>query len=326
MKKRYVVLCALAVAVAGIYLNNTSLLSARAPGRPTLLAHRGLAQDFDRQGLTGETCTAERMLPPRHNYLENTLGSMDAAFALGADMVELDVHPTTDGKFAVFHDWTLDCRTDGKGVTREQDMASLKRLDIGYGYTADGGKTFPFRGKGVGLMPELGEVLARFPDRRFSINVKSDDRAEGDALAAYLATLPADKRSRLMIYGGDAPISALEQRLPEMRSFSRQSLKDCLVAYTGLGWSGYVPEACRRTALLVPVNVTPWLWGWPNRFLDRMDGVDTTVFLIGPYHGGFSEGLNTAAEIEGLPEGYSGGISTDAIDAIRPALDRRGMN
>ena len=28
-------------------------------------------------------------------------------------------------------------------------MQQLKQLDVGYGYTADGGKTFPFRSKGV---------------------------------------------------------------------------------------------------------------------------------------------------------------------------------
>ncbi len=60
------------------------------------------------------------MLPPTHGYLENTIASMQASFEAGADIVELDVHPTTDGRFAVFHDWTLDCRTDGHGVTRER--------------------------------------------------------------------------------------------------------------------------------------------------------------------------------------------------------------
>jgi glycerophosphoryl diester phosphodiesterase len=43
-------------------------------------------------------------------------------------------------------------------------MTSLKKLDIGYGYTADGGKTYPFRGKAIGLMPTLTEVLQAFPD------------------------------------------------------------------------------------------------------------------------------------------------------------------
>src|SRR5690606_25007715 len=103
----------------------------------------------------------------------------------------------------VFHDWTLDCRTDGTGITREHTMAQLKALDVGYGYTADGGRTFPFRGQGVGLMPSLGEVLAAFPARRFLVNVKSNDPAEGDRLAAFLAGLPAPSRQRIMVYGGD---------------------------------------------------------------------------------------------------------------------------
>ncbi len=149
----------------------------------TLLAHRGMAQTYHREELENDTCTATRIFPPEHAYLENTIASMQAAFDFGADIVEFDIHPTTDGQFAVFHDWTINCRTQGKGVTREQAMSYLKTLDIGYGYTADGGKTFPFRGKGVGLMPAMDEVLAAFPDRRFLINIKSNDPHEGDLLA-----------------------------------------------------------------------------------------------------------------------------------------------
>src|SRR5918994_865281 len=91
----------------------------------TLLAHRGLAQTYPATGLTATTCTAARIFPPEHSLIENTLPSMRAAFAAGADIVELDVHPTTDGPIAVFHDWTLDCRTDGRGVTRERSFAEL---------------------------------------------------------------------------------------------------------------------------------------------------------------------------------------------------------
>lgn len=92
--------------------------------------------------------------------------------------MEFDVHPTKDGQFAVFHDWTLECRTDVEGVTRDHTMEELKQLDIGYGYTADGGKTYPFRGKGVGLMPTLDEVLVAFPKQSFLIHIKSDDPLE----------------------------------------------------------------------------------------------------------------------------------------------------
>ncbi len=314
-------LWAVPIIAAAIYLNNTSLLAPQPAGPPKLLAHRGVAQQFDTTDLRNDTCTAARMLPPTHAYLENTIASLRAAFAAGADIAEIDVHPTIDGHFAVFHDWTLDCRTDGTGVTREHAMTELKKLDIGYGYTADGGKTFPFRGKGVGLMPTLDEVLAAFPDRGININVKSRDRAEGTKLAAALAGLPAERRAQLIVYGGDEPVAEVKRLLPDIRIISRTSLKACLLPYIGLGWSGLVPQACRATAVLVPINIAPWLWGWPNRFLARMASVGADVYVIGPYHGGeFSTGIDTPDDIARLPAGYAGGILTNEIEQVAKAL------
>src|SRR5262249_35847318 len=121
---------AVVVGVIAIWAMNTSLFHAPGAG-PTPPAPPRNHPTLARDGLTAETCTAGRMDPPTHQFLENTLPSMEAAFAAGADMIEFDIHPTTDGQFAVLHDWTLDCRTDGKGVTREHSMAALKALDIG---------------------------------------------------------------------------------------------------------------------------------------------------------------------------------------------------
>jgi glycerophosphoryl diester phosphodiesterase len=176
-------LLALAVLATSVYVFNASW-RVTPPDDPqvALIAHRGVHQTFARDGLENDTCTAERIYPPEHGYIENTLQSMRAAFAAGADIVELDVHPTTDGQFAVLHDWTLDCRTEGTGETRSHDMAYLKTLDVGYGYTADGGATYPLRGRGVGQMPELKEVLAAMPDRQFLVNFKSREQREATCL------------------------------------------------------------------------------------------------------------------------------------------------
>ena len=268
-----------------------------------MLAHRGLAQTYGTEGLTATTCTAARIFPPEHGFIENTLPSMRAAFAAGADIVELDIHPTTDGQFAVFHDWTLDCRTDGRGVTREHSLADLKKLDVGYGYTADGGKTWPFRGKGMGLMPSLDEVLAAFPDKRFLIHIKSNDPAEGrqlavaPAIAAARATAAPDGLWRRAA-GGRGP------RQARHRDDVGATLKRCLIRYFLLGWSGYVPADCERSLLLVPANYAPWLWGWPNRFLNRMDRHRTAVFVIGRHEGeDFSNGIDRAEDLALLPRG-----------------------
>ena len=309
--------------IAFIFLANTNLFVTRQPGKPILLAHRGMAQRFDTKDLHNDTCTAVRMLPPRHEYLENTINSMRAAFEAGADIVELDVHPTTDGQFAVFHDWTLDCRTEGKGVTREHSMTDMKRLDIGYGYTADGGKTYPFRGKGIGMMPTLDEVLTTFPERSFIINVKSNDREEGKKLGKVLGQLPPERRAKLIVYGGDEPVAEVQRLLPEIKTMSRISLKKCLTSYIGYGWTGIVPEACENMAVLAPSNIAPWLWG----FLNRMEAAGSTVFLLGPYGGGeFSTGVDTPDDLARIPEGYSGGIWTNEIEEIAKQLRIRSGN
>jgi len=315
---------AIAVAAAAFYINNTNLSAAHRDGKPVLLAHRGMAQRFDERDLKNDTCTAARMLPSAHDYLENTIRSMRAGFDAGADIVEIDVHPTTDGAFAVFHDWTLDCRTDGYGVTREHTMAELKRLDIGYGYTSDGGKSFPFRGKGVGMMPTLDEVLASFPDKRRLVNVKSRDPSEGEKLAAVLNGLPAGRRRQIMVYGGDEPIEAIRRLAPDVRTISRAIIKSCLTSYIGYGWTGIVPPTCRNAIVLVPINVGPWLWGWPDRFLNRMQAANSEVFVLGPYSGGeFSTGIDTPELFNRLPANYSGGIWTNEIEAIAKLAGER---
>ncbi len=306
---------------AFVFLNNTNLFSTSVAGKPTLLAHRGLHQTFPAEGLKGDTCTAARIHRPEHGYLENTLASMRAAFEAGADIVELDIHPTTDGHFAVIHDWTLDCRTNGTGLTRERTLSELKSLDIGYGYTTDGGRTYPFRGKGVGLLPSLDEVLAAFPGGRLLIDIKSNEPADGEKLADRLAQLPRPQFARVMIYGGDRPVAAVRARLPRLKTMSRASVRRCLLSYIGIGWSGWVPAACRDGLLIVPINVAPWLWGWPDRFLARMQSSGTEVFAAGAWDGGFSRGIDDEAMFRRLPDGYAGGIWTNRIDRIAPLVD-----
>lgn len=285
-----------------------------------LLAHRGMAQTYHRENLERDTCTATRIDEPEHPYLENTIASMRAAFAMGADIVEFDIHPTTDRQFAVFHDWTLDCRTEGKGVTREQSMAYMKTLDIGHGYTADGGRTFPFRGTGVGLMPTMDEVLTTFPDQRFLINIKSRDPKEGERLATRLLQLSESQRERLAVYGGHEPVQVIKSRIPGFIAMSKPSLKDCLLGYMGTGWTGHMPDSCRNTIVIVPSNVAPLLWGWPNRFLERLHAANTQVFIAGPVDMSLrqsdSSGIDNPPQIRALPRDFSGGIWTNRMDRV----------
>ena len=93
---------------------------------------------------------------------ENTLESLREAVALGVDAVEFDLRVSRDGTLVVVHDETLERTTDGSGPVAGRTMAELKRLDAGAMFTADGGRTFPWRGRGVRL-PTFDEIIESLP-------------------------------------------------------------------------------------------------------------------------------------------------------------------
>ncbi|HEY3587698.1 MAG TPA: glycerophosphodiester phosphodiesterase family protein [Myxococcaceae bacterium] len=80
-------------------------------GRPLLGGHRGN--------------------PSEHP--ENTLSSFRSAIAAGCDLIECDVHLSSDSRLVVIHDHTLERTTNGKGLVRDHTAAELRKLDAGKG-------------------------------------------------------------------------------------------------------------------------------------------------------------------------------------------------
>jgi len=101
----------------------------------------------------------------------NTLYAFEQALALGVDLLEIDIQTTADGVLVVRHDPTVDSTTDGTSLIRDYSLNELKKLDAGHTWTADGGTTFPYRGRGI-TIPTLEEVFAAFPNARLNIDVK----------------------------------------------------------------------------------------------------------------------------------------------------------
>ncbi len=319
MFKKIVLL--LLLLLAGVYLYNASWLSFQTPsGSPKYIAHRGVHQTYHRNNLTNETCTAERIDAPSHTFLENTIASMQAAFEAGADIVELDVHPTTDNKLAVFHDWTVDCRTNGSGITRSHSLAQLKALDIGYGYTADGGKTYPLRGTGIGALPELEEVFHALPGKKFLINFKERELRSAELLQEKLEKHPEWVKQVWGVYGGSAPTWSVADNAANIVGFDKQKTKACLKSYVALGWSGYVPKDCRDTIISVPSNYTWAIWGWPHKFQQRLEAYGSEIIVSGPYKSqGAGGGIDTPEQLAALPDNFNGYIWTDKIEIVGPS-------
>ncbi len=108
------------------------------------------------------------------NFPENTIEAFKSAVEMGIDVVETDVHLSKDGVIVIWHDPTLERNTDGKGTLESHTLEELKKYDAGYTFTKDGGKTYPFRGKGIKLCT-LEEALTTCPEQRFNIDLKTPD-------------------------------------------------------------------------------------------------------------------------------------------------------
>lgn len=313
-KRRTVLLIIISVLLL-VWLNNTNVFYSKQRDYK-LLAHRGLAQSYDVSKVDWDTNTAEIIDEPEHPYLENTIPSMQAAFDLGADVVELDVRLTKDKRLVVFHDFALEYRTNASGLVGDYTMAELKDLDIGYGYTADKGQTYPFRGKGLGLMPELAEVFSAFPGKELLINVKDGDVETYQVLwTDYLSRMTKDQLSLITVYGDDDGIDYLREQSPDLRLLSMRMMKKALLKYELLGFTGYIPKELHNMELHLPLKYAKFLWGWPNKFVKRMESVNTRVVIV-LGDGKWSEGFDTEESLETIPKGYKGYIWTNRIDKV----------
>ena len=124
---------------------------------PTVIGHRGAAGEAP----------------------ENTLASFARALADGAAILESDVHLTRDGVPVLLHDDDVE-RTHRRPRPRRASstLAELQALDAGHHFSPDGGRTHPFRGRGL-RVPTLARGARRLSRRALQ------PRAEGGRCRAW---------------------------------------------------------------------------------------------------------------------------------------------
>ncbi|MCX7569858.1 glycerophosphodiester phosphodiesterase [Tumebacillus sp. DT12] len=123
----------------------------------------------------------------------NTMAAFQLASEMGADAFETDVHMTRDGHVVVSHDDTVDRLTDGSGLIKNKTLAELREIDAGYRFTLDGGRTYPYRGKGL-TIPTLQDVLTAFPTMRINMDIKQASPPMEMALVETIRRCQAEDR------------------------------------------------------------------------------------------------------------------------------------
>ena len=156
---------------------------------------------------------------------ENTLAAFEQAVALGVDAIECDVHLSRDGDAVVIHDATLDRTTDATGPVSALTADALARVDAGYRFGEARGS--PYRGRGHGV-PRLTEVLARWPELPFVVEIKGEHVEAAPRVVEILRRVGAERR--VIVGGFSGPVLDTVRRLaPDLvTSASREEVRAAL--------------------------------------------------------------------------------------------------
>lgn len=123
---------------------------------------------------------------------ENTLAAFELGLELGADVLELDVHPSRDGVIVVSHDPDA---LRSAGVARalaDCDWSEIAGWDAGFGFQDRNGQR-PFASRRIGL-PRFDDVLAALPNALFNVDVKLAREHELRSLLATIRVCQAESR------------------------------------------------------------------------------------------------------------------------------------
>lgn len=238
---------------------------------------------------------------------ENTLLAFEQAVNRHrTDMLELDVQATSDGELVVAHDATVDRCTDASGALRGFSLEELQSLDAGHRFTRDGGKTFPFRGKGVRI-PTFREILRAFPRMRFNVELKPSAAGIEEVFAKLLDGEHA--QDRVCVGSESDEVGArLHLVLPDVCHFYP---RDALVAFVmSFRMSGEITDDSRYTVLDMPLYFQGMrLIDEPFLAACRARGKWVNVWTI-----------DDEAEMKTLVKEGIGGVMTDRPDLLRKVL------
>ena len=239
---------------------------------------------------------------------ENTPPAFATAIGLGYRYLETDVHLTRDGVLVAFHDARLDRVTDRGGAIAELGICDVEAADAGHAFTADGGKSFPFRGAGI-RVPRLEELLARWPDARINIDPKNN------ACVAPLVALieRMDAWDRVCIGSFSDRRLARVRRLSRGRACTSMGLRAVAVARAAAG-GGRMPRQ-GADCLQVPVRFGPL-------------GIVTARFIRAAHRARLPVHVwtvNDEATMHQVLDLGVDGVTTDQLALLRDVMAARGL-
>jgi glycerophosphoryl diester phosphodiesterase len=161
------------------------------PGKVVVISHRG-----------------EHLRHP-----ENTLAAFQAAIDAGADFFEMDVRTTSDGKFVLLHDATVNRMTSATGPVSDFRFEQIRALDVGAKFSPE------FAGTKIPTMDEALDLAYG------KINVYVDAK-NADAKLLVDTIVRHGMQNHVVIYGDPFFLHDVQKLRPDLRVMPEASSVD----------------------------------------------------------------------------------------------------
>jgi glycerophosphoryl diester phosphodiesterase len=271
----------------------------------------------------------------------NTMVAFKTAAQKGADVLELDVHATSDRELVVIHDATVNRTTNGEGRVDSMTLEQIKELDAAYWFVPGCGTcndsepaAFTYRGIATGdqkmpkelrktrrftaddfKIPTLEEVLQTFPDKLINIEIKAtapDTEPYEEELAALLEEY--NRSSDTIV------VSFLDHAVERFKAFNADVHTATGTGQTAAFWAssqGELPGAPnpRYQALQVPITFQ----GVPVMSQDFVDDAHANDLALHVWT------INDRETMEELIDLGVDGIMTDRPTLLQTVLEERAV-
>jgi len=191
---------------------------------------------------------------------DETIASFDHGRDSGADVLEMDVHPTADDFLAVLHDSRVDRTTDGLGLVSDLTMAEIHAMDAGYWWPYHSNddvekkqiprnQTFPWRGEGLSIL-SFAEILEKYPDTALNVELKEPGESGARLLAAQI--IKTGRTDILVVSEHAEAIKAFRRLIPEGATGASREEVIRFFILSKIGLEGF--SGVKADALQVPIS------------------------------------------------------------------------
>ena len=236
--------------IAGCSCNHSVMVNAQQKS-PIIVAHRGGAA----------------------LGMENSISCIEKGIAAGADMVEVDIHLTSDNQIVVCHDRTVNRTTDGKGAIKDMTLAELRKLHLKDADGRPSNETLPTLDEVLECCKGRCSVLIEIKKKKrlyVGIEQKAYELVKAHGMLDQVVFQSFDDEVLFKLHGIDPAL-----RLEKLSFFTFFSLEkySFVESFNVYHWS--VTKRFVRRMHEAGKEVKEWTVDKPSRVTEGVDGVIT---------------------------------------------------